>query len=284
MRSRSGRNGRAGPGSLRLGTERQQRHGRAWRGPAGHVLAGNGTAAMARRGAPGQGVVGRGMARQEQPNYRKEATQMTKNGTKEKVEEAVEVPNIVIRRLKRELHEVPIVGVTPLIVNRWSEKAKEMMLAAQQSKARAKKAPKDPVALYEASKYKLPDGRDGFPAVAFKASIVNAARQYDGVTMTQLKQCVMTLGEGPDQLVPLAYESVSMREDTVRISKTADLRYRAQYNGWSAVLRIRTVAGQFDLESLLALVDAAGIGGVGEWRPSAPNSSTGSYGCFEVRA
>lgn len=211
----------------------------------------------------------------------------TKNGIKEKAEkteEAVEIPNLVIRRLKRELHEVPIVGVAPLIVNRWSEKAKEMMLAGQQSKTRAKKAPKDPVALYEASKYKLPDGRDGFPAVAFKAAIVAAARHYDGITMTHLKQCVMTLGEGPEQLVPLTYESVSMREDTVRIEKTADLRYRAQYNDWSVVLRIRTVAGQFDLESLLALVDAAGVGGVGEWRPSAPHSSTGSYGVFEVQA
>ena len=37
-----------------------------------------------------------------------------------------------------------------------------------------------------------------------------------------------------------------------------------------------------DEASVIALVDAAGMGGVGEWRPSAPKSATGSYGQFRV--
>jgi hypothetical protein len=206
---------------------------------------------------------------------------VSKNGT---VKEA-EIPSVTIRRLQRVVHEVPIIGTSPLIVNRWSEKSKEMMLAAQQSTARAKKSPKDPVANFEASKYKMEDGRDGFPSAAFKAAIVHAARLFDGITITSLRQCVVVLGEGEDQLVPLTYGAVTMREDTPRnATGVADLRYRAQYNDWSATLMVRTIAGQFDAESLLALVDAAGIGGVGEWRPTSPKSATGTYGCFEVQA
>lgn len=192
-------------------------------------------------------------------------------------------PTMKLRRLERVVYEIPIRGTTPLIVNRWSEKAKAMMLEAQQTTARAKKTPKDPVANFEASKYKMEDGSDGFPAVGFKAAIVHAARLFDGITQVQLKQSVIVDGIGPAQLVPIHYESCIMREDTPRnASGVADLRYRAQYNDWSAMLYVRTIAGVFDVESLFALVDAAGIGGIGEWRPTSPKSATGSYGCFEV--
>lgn len=194
-----------------------------------------------------------------------------------------EVGSVKLRQLERKVFDVPIRGTSPLIVNRWSEKAKAMMLEGQQTKARPKKEPKDPVANFEASRYRFEDGRDGFPATAFKAAIVHAARLFDGITQVQLKQTIVVLGEGPDQLVPLDYGEVTMREDTPRnASGVADLRYRAQFDPWSAVLSVRTIAGQFDEESIYALVDAAGIGGVGEWRPTSPKSATGTFGCFEV--
>lgn len=194
-----------------------------------------------------------------------------------------------LRRLERVTYIVPVVGTAPLIVNRWSEKARQMMLDAQQSSARAKKAPKAPAELYEASKYRLPDGRDGFPATAFKAAIVHAGRLFEGVTQVALKQMVLVLGDGQDErgdaLVALEYDSVLMREDTPRNANgVADLRYRAQYNGWRATFKVRTVAGQFDEGSILALADAAGVGGVGEWRPTSPKSATGTFGTFEVDA
>jgi hypothetical protein len=191
--------------------------------------------------------------------------------------------SIQLKRLERVSFEVPIIGTAPLIVNRFAEKAKEMMLAAQQSSARVKKAPKDPVSLYEASKYKLEDGRDGFPSSAFKAATVHAARLFDGVQMTKLRQVVTVVGVGGDQLIPIEYGSVRMREDTVRnATGVADLRYRAEYWPWSATLEVHTISGQLDYESLVALVDAAGIGGVGEWRPASKASATGTYGTFMV--
>jgi hypothetical protein len=194
-----------------------------------------------------------------------------------------------LRRLTRVDYVVPVQGTAPLIVNRWSEKARQMMLDKQQTSAREKKAPKDPVENYEASRYRFPDGRDGFPATAFKAAIVHAGRLFEGVTQVALKQMVLVLGEGQDDrgdaLVPIEYDGIRMREDTPRNANgVADLRYRAQYDGWRATFTVRTIKGQFDEESILALVDAAGVGGIGEWRPTSPKSATGSYGTFEVVA
>lgn len=191
--------------------------------------------------------------------------------------------DLTLKRLERIVFEVPIIGTSPLIVNRWSEKAKAMMLAAQQTTARARKEPKDPVANFEASQYRFEDGRHGFPATGFKAAIVHAARLFDGITQVQVKQTVLVVGEGPEQLVPIEFGDLTMREDTPRnASGVADLRYRAQYWPWATTLQVRTIAGQIDENSLIALVDAAGIGGVGEWRPTSPKSATGTFGTFEV--
>lgn len=193
-------------------------------------------------------------------------------------------PSYRLKRLARVQYTIPIRGTAPLIVNRWSEKAKAMMLTSQQSKAKPKRPPKDPYVDFEASRYRMPDGRDGFPAPAFKAAIVWSARLFDkALTQVVMKQAIIVGGEGPDQLVPIVFGEVTMREDTPRNSGgTADLRYRAQFWPWSAVLTVICVEGQFDNDSVVALVDAAGIGGVGEWRPTSPKSATGTYGTFEV--
>ena len=154
---------------------------------------------------------------------------------------------MLFRSLRRERFIVPIRGTAPLIVNRWSEKAKAQMLSAQQTSARAKKSPKDPLAEFTASRYRLNDDQDGFPATAFKAAIVHAARLFDkSLTQVIMKQTVIVAGIGAEQLVPIAGE-ITMREDTPRNANgVADLRYRAQYWPWSATLDVMCVEGQFD--------------------------------------
>jgi hypothetical protein len=189
-------------------------------------------------------------------------------------------PEATIVRVKRETALFPIVGTTPLITHAWSEKAKQEMRDKQTGKAKPKKEAKDPEADFQASKYRLPDGREAFPAVAFKAAIVNAARLFEGITMTELRQTVYVHGEGPNLLVPIQGESY-MREDMVRIGMgTADLRYRACYQGWRAQLMISWVPNVCTLEQMVALIEAAGLGGIGEWRPE--KSKSGQYGMFEI--
>lgn len=193
------------------------------------------------------------------------------------------VASIQLQRIERATIIVPIVGTAPLIVHRFDEKAKEMMLQAQQTKTRAKKEPKNPVECYERSMYRLPDGGHGFPAVGFKAAMVDAARLFDGVKMTELRAALHVKGEGAEQLVRLrSATEPRMREDTVRVGMgTADLRYRAEYTDWEAELMVHYIPSMISTASVIAIVDAAGMGGVGEWRPS--KAKTGIYGTFEVK-
>lgn len=208
---------------------------------------------------------------------------MSKNGSTPVIEEQ---DRIELQRLPRAYAEIPVTGITPLIAHRWSEKAKRMMLDAQQGRPTTKE-PKDPVADFEACRYRLDDGTDGFPATAFKTAVADAARHFDkSLTIVRVKASLFIEGvvcKNGDELVPLLADPPTMREDMVRVgSGTADIRYRPQYWPWSAVLRIRYLPHLITEESLVALVDAAGNGGIGEWRPSSPKGKSGNYGRFEV--
>lgn len=188
---------------------------------------------------------------------------------------------IQLERIPAETILVPIIGTAPLIVHRFSEKAKKQMLDAMQGR-KSPKQNKDPEAEYEASRYRFADGRDGFPVLAFKAATVGAGRFFGNVTMTTLRQSLFFHGEegqGGDLLVPVT-GTPRMREDVARVARGGtDLRYRAEFPAWSATLSITYVSSMLTRESVLALVDAGGMGvGVGEWRPE----KSGQFGTYQV--
>jgi hypothetical protein len=189
-------------------------------------------------------------------------------------------PQVQIQRIESETLHVPIVGTTPLIIHRFSEKAKRQMLDAMQGRRNVKQ-PKDPQAEYEASLYKFKDGGAGFPAIGFKAATVGGARFYRGVTMTSLRQFMFFDGElGVDnQLLARIKGKPHMREDVVRVGTGTDLRYRAEFPVWSTTLVITYIPSSITRDSVLSLIDAGGLGvGVGEWRPA----KNGDFGTYQI--
>lgn len=188
---------------------------------------------------------------------------------------------IEIHQIAAETLLVPIVGTTPLIVHRFSEKAKRQMLDNMQGRKSPKQA-KDPQAEYEAAFYRLGDGGYGFPSLAFKAATVGGARFYSGVTMTALKQFMYLRGEVGDDgraLTRIEGDAV-MREDVVTVGRNgSDLRYRPQFSEWRATLEVTYVTSALTRGSVLSLIDAGGMGvGVGEWRPE----KDGDFGTYRV--
>lgn len=193
-----------------------------------------------------------------------------------------EVSEIQIDRIAVSRMRVPIIGTTPLIVHRFSEKAKKKMLDDMQGR-KSPKQPKDPAAEFEGAFYRFEDGSNGFPVIAFKAATIGAARFYGKeVTMTSLRQFLFFRGEpGVDgvSLAPIEGEA-TMREDVVRVGKGGtDLRYRPEFREWSTTLDVTYVTSALTQSSVLSLIDAGGLGvGVGEWRPE----KRGDNGCYQV--
>jgi hypothetical protein len=183
---------------------------------------------------------------------------------------------IEIKRPDLRLIQVDIFGKTPLICNKWSEKAKREMLDKQMGKPKVK-AFKNPEEDYKNSLYELPSGGYGFPAVAFKNAAVRAASNLD-LTMVQARQMFFVRAD-EDDCVKIDGEP-TMREDMVRLQgKTADIRYRGEFRDWKTTLTIEYNAGVISDEQVVNLFQLAGFSvGVGEWRPE----KNGAFGCFTL--
>jgi len=185
---------------------------------------------------------------------------------------------VSISRIAAETLLVPIVGTSPLIVHKFSEKAKREMLDNMQGR-KSPRQPKDPDGEYEAAFYRTKEGY-GFPVVAFKAATVGAARFYGkSVSMTALRQFVFFKGQISDKDSQALAEIVGtphMREDVVRVGMGGtDLRYRPEFTEWSTELEVTYVTSMLTRESVLSLIDA---GGMGVGRPE----KKGDFGTYQI--
>lgn len=188
-----------------------------------------------------------------------------------------------LQKIKVETATITVKGLSPLIMHRWSEKARKEMLDKQMKKT-VKKGAKSPEEQYEASIYKLDDGKLGFPADAFKKAMIRGAKQL-GLKMTDARTCFFVHGQyctrDDRELVPISGD-IQPREDMVRLNgATADIRFRGQVVGWSADLNISYNSSITSFDQIVNMLHAAGYGvGVGEWRPE----KDGTFGRFEVVA
>jgi hypothetical protein len=189
---------------------------------------------------------------------------------------ATGTPIIEIKRPNLQTRKLTIYGTAPLIQHKWSEKAKKQILDNQMKKAKEALAAKDPQQDYEDSIYKLPGGRYGFPAVAFKSAAVRAGKLL-GLPMTDARQMFFVVADEEDLVIINGHPSP--REDMVKIPGTVDIRYRAEFREWSAVLTVRFNADLISEEQVMNLFESAGFSvGVGEWRPE----KNGMFGTFTL--
>ncbi len=194
----------------------------------------------------------------------------------------------VIERIQPKIVEVEIVGMTPLLVCNWSDKARRMMLDKQMKKATRGKEAKDPQADCLASRYISTENWDGVPAGGVKGCLVNACRAVDGLPMTLAKRMIFIKGDGvteKGQSLVRIYGKHEMHEGMVRIdSGTADIRFRAIYREWSMKLAIEFLASVISAEQVCNLIELAGfVEGLCEHRPGAPKSNTGDNGRFAIK-
>ena len=188
------------------------------------------------------------------------------------IRDRVELPPMNIQTL-----DIPIIGDSGLICHAWSKKARTAMLDKQMKKATTGKAAKNPWQDFCETLYWL-DGmpeapteddvmtaRFGFPAVAFKSAAITAVTSTGGMTKVMARQCFHIVGEFVEILGP----APSMREDMVRVGMgTADIRHRAEFESWGAILRVQHNANVLSAEQVIGLFEAGGFGvGIGDWRP-----------------
>jgi len=187
-----------------------------------------------------------------------------------KTSNKVEVKEFNIQTVK-----IPIVGVSPLIVHKWSEKAKREIQDKQGGVAKNKKhdirVPEDD---FEQAKHVSPEGWEGFPAAGVKAAMIRGAKMI-GMVMKDTQMAFFVKADCEETQLIRIYGEARLRTDMVRVGMgSADIRYRPEYVEWSAVLTVEFNAGIISMDQIFQLVKAAG-----EMRPE---KGKFNYGRFEL--
>lgn len=195
---------------------------------------------------------------------------------------------------------VRIAGDTPLIMHRWSEKAKRMILEKQMKKTKSSaKEAKNPVEDFIESIYWMEGkpseytedafdeackngARFGFPVTAIKQATISSAYR-NGITkdMASLRGAFFISGEGSELLAEVKGCAPTMREDMVRVGMgVADIRFRGEFASWYMDLQVSYNAnGAYTLDQIINLINVGGFScGIGEWRPE----KDGNYGMYHV--
>src|SRR5580765_1634842 len=174
-----------------------------------------------------------------------------------------------------------ILGTSPLILNRMSEKAKRELLMPKGRKNAIEKATTlkhEPVAEYRASAYRLHD--EDAPTLlailstAFKRAIGTAALDMPGAKKAQIGRLTYIEGEYVGIFgVPKLFMSIVRSAD---MNKTPDVRTRAIVPQWACRVGITYVEPLIRPQAVANLLAAAGLTvGVGDWRSE---KGAGSYG------
>ena len=178
-----------------------------------------------------------------------------------------------------------IVGTSPLILNRMSEKAKHELLMPKGRKTAIEKAlslKHQPVDEYRASAYTLKDPTAptllALLSTSFKGAIRSAALDMPGAKKAQIGRLTYIAGEYVGIYgIPKLFMSVTRSAD---MNKTPDVRTRAIVPEWATRITITFVQPLIRVQAVANLLAAAGITiGVGDWRPE---KGSGSYGQFRI--
>lgn len=210
---------------------------------------------------------------------------------------AAKAPSVAARSItiappKFETATVEISGVSPLVLHKFSQKAKEKIRATQEAGQQARKGTKrearDFDENYQAARHVSKQGWDGIPAAAFRNAMISACRTV-GFKMTIAKMSVFVVADGFDDegngLVRITKGTPHMDVRPARNSSGGtDLRARPMWSeGWRAKLTVRWDADQFSASDVVNLLARAGYQvGVGEGRPDSKMSAGVGWGQFEV--
>lgn len=215
---------------------------------------------------------------------------------KKEEKEIIEIPEI---KLKEAV--LTIVGDSPILIHKFSEKAKAEILNKQMKKAKVAKEAKIPFKDFMMSLHwitpmpdidKIDDEKElekifnkaikngakfGFPTVGIKQSAISAAFRNG---LAKNKVSIQGMFQIKGELAEIT-GNLRMREDYCKIPMAgADIVYRGEYDtGWKCTFTIVYDSGSISLEQIVQMINLGGFAcGIGDWRVE----KGGNFGTFHV--
>lgn len=221
---------------------------------------------------------------------------------------------VTIKPIVDKVVTVRLIGDTPLIMHKWTEKMKRALPAGtdpdEANDITVKKEYPGKMESFITSMYWITEmpkeyteeafikaiqegARFGFRVESFKLAAIDAAYSKGWIPNKKGIKGLFFIepdyvDEEGNQLVEIKRvdnEPPALREDVVilsGISRKPDLRWRGQFTHWYVDLRIRyDQDGQYSLQDIVNMLQAGGrYNGIGEYRPE----KDGQFGMFHVDA
>lgn len=201
---------------------------------------------------------------------------------------------IKVAPLRQAIITIPLIGLSPLKILRFSRKKQfelgEAQKAGSQHGSKKKRDPKDFNSDYEEAKYICTqDGKKwlGLNATGIRNGCIETCRMA-GFVMTRAKMSIFCEADGVDDLDATPLCRIEGKEecsiDPVRNANgNSDLRARVMFRKWKLKVRIRFDEDQFSPSDILNLMIRVGQqNGLGEGRPNSTNGNGTGCGLFSV--
>lgn len=187
--------------------------------------------------------------------------------------------------------EFKIEGTAPLVIHKFSAKARNQIIATQEAGSQAagkkKREPKDFDAVYKGAMHLSREGWNGIPAGAFRNAMISACRTV-GYKMTHAKLAAFVLADGfeEDDGTPLIKIHGTPKKHTTYARNdngSVDIRVRPMWEKWYSIVRVRFDEDMFSAEDVANLMMRVGMQvGIGEGRPDSKNSAGMGWGTFSI--
>ena len=195
----------------------------------------------------------------------------------------IKAPNIRVAQFN-------IVGITPYVQLKFSEKAKntimEKMTGKKAKGSRARDARDFDDDFAQAQHISI-EGWNGIPAASIRNGMISACRLVD-YKMTLAKLSLFVNGDGFDNsegvpLIKINGTPEKLISHVRNATGVVDLRVRAKFFPWSATVNISYDADQFGESAVANLLMRVGAQvGIGEGRPDGKTSYGQGFGLFRI--
>lgn len=181
--------------------------------------------------------------------------------------------------------DVYLIGTSPFICNRMSEKAKRELLLPTGRKTAAQRAASlkhDPIEEFRHSPYTLPDTEPtllGIHSASVKRAMAAAALDVPGANKSQIGRLVWAENQYSNYVsiygIPQLMMTITRMAD---INRTPDVRTFAVIPNWVVKITMSWIEPQLNETSVLNLLSMAGYTiGIGDGRPEKGKLSFGQF-------
>lgn len=189
---------------------------------------------------------------------------------------------IVIQPIKVGRIKVPIIGKTPLLMDRLPDEVKKEIVAKQSGLGKGnKKKTRDLKAETKEAIHITASGKVGFPAFGFKKGMMECTsfvgdKQFSKKLVSGAVK-IMNVEEG---LIPISFDKQTVLEHNIG----AQTKFTPAFHGWSCMLDIQYDQNNISDQDIITLLNYAGFyNGIGSWRPKGGGGGSGEYGMYAVK-